>query len=98
MPKYLITGGAGFFGEILRDALLARGWDVVSIDLEKDHFTHPHFEAVQGDIRSATDMEALFSRHTFDAIYHCAAILAHAVKDKNFLWTCNVDGTRVTAE
>jgi len=34
----------------------------------------------------------------FTHIFHCAAILAHAAKDKNFLWTSNVDGTRNVAE
>src|SRR6266700_1839034 len=34
----------------------------------------------------------------FDAVFHCAAILAHAVRDKEFLWTSNVTGTQVVAE
>ncbi len=92
--KILITGGAGFFGEILKKEVLKHGHSCVSIDLEKDEFSHSDFEAVQGDIRDTALLDSLFVRHHFDAVFHCAAMLAHAVKDKNFLWTSNVDGTR----
>jgi nucleoside-diphosphate-sugar epimerase len=32
------------------------------------------------------------------AVFHCAAMLAHDVKDDTLLWTSNVDGTRLVAE
>lgn len=94
----LITGGAGFFGEILKSHLLAKGFKVVSIDLEKDDYKHPDFTAIQGDIRDKKALEKLAKEYDFIAIFHVAAILAHAVKDNNFLWTSNVDGTRNVAE
>ena len=50
---------------------------------------------MRGDIRDAGLVDELFSRHRFDAVFNCAAMLAHAVKDKDFLWTSNVDGTAV---
>ena len=40
MNTYLITGGAGFFGSILKEILLAGGNRCVSIDLEPDNFEH----------------------------------------------------------
>ena len=40
MKSYLITGGAGFFGTILKKHLLSNGAKCVSIDLEKDDFKH----------------------------------------------------------
>ncbi len=92
--KILITGGAGFFGDILKKTVLDNGHSCVSIDLQPDHFTHPKFIAIQGDIRSKETLEDIFARHQFGAVFHCAAILAHAMKDKRFLWTSNVDGTR----
>lgn len=98
MSKALVTGGSGFFGGLLKRHLLKEGWDVVNIDLEHDDDTHERLTSVQGDIRDAELMETIFSEHTFDVVFHCAAILAHAVKDKNFLWSCNVDGTRSVAE
>jgi len=91
-------GGAGFFGEILKNRLLAEGVRCVSIDLQQDQTVHSQLESVQGDIRDKAKFAELFARHRFDGVFHCAAILAHDVSDKEFLWTSNVDGTRVVAE
>jgi UDP-glucose 4-epimerase len=98
MKTALVTGGAGFFGGILIARLLGDGWSVVSIDLQPDDRVDPCFRAIQGDIRDQKLMTTIYEENSFDVVYHCAAILAHAVKDKAFLWTSNVDGTRVVAE
>lgn len=98
MKKVLITGGSGFFGELLKKKLLEKGFYCVNIDLEADCYKHSNLESIQGDIRNTDTLNDVFSRHRFDTVFHCAAILAHAVKDKNFLWTSNVDGTRNIAE
>lgn len=94
----LVTGGAGFFGGMLKHALLDQGQEVVSVDLVEDTRSRDGLFNVQGDIRDQDGMRKLFREHKFETVYHCAAILAHAVKDKNFLWTSNVDGTRIVAE
>ncbi|MHC4959769.1 MAG: NAD-dependent epimerase/dehydratase family protein [Planctomycetota bacterium] len=96
--SYLVTGGAGFFGGILKRKLLAAGHDVVSIDLQPDEDQHPSLVAVQGDIRDTPVMNGLYDKHGFDGVFHCAALLAHEVKDKKELWSSNVDGTRCVAE
>jgi nucleoside-diphosphate-sugar epimerase len=98
MKNVLITGGAGFFGEVLKKELLKKGFFCVSIDLEKDNYTHKNFVAVQGDIRDKKLLDAIFSKYKFDAVFHLAAILAHAIKDNGFLWSSNVDGTKNIAE
>jgi UDP-glucose 4-epimerase len=98
MKNVLVTGGAGFFGGVLKSALLEQGYRCVSIDLCPDNHRHSNFTAVQGDIRDITLLDRLFAQHRFDAVVHCAAVLAHAVKDKDFLWTSNVDGTKNVAE
>jgi UDP-glucose 4-epimerase len=98
MKNVLVTGGAGFFGSLLKQALLNRGYSCVSVDLEKDDASHSGLTSIQGDIRDMDAMRKLFERHNFDTVFHCAAILAHAVKDKRFLWTSNVDGTKNIAE
>ena len=98
MSSALITGCSGFLGQILTRQLLDRGLDCFGIDLQPCEVKHPRFTFHQGDIRRDPDLELVFSRTRFDAVFHVAAILAHAVKDRNFLWTSNVDGTRRVAE
>ena len=98
MATALITGAAGFFGDLLKKDLLSEGFRVVGIDLEADTYQHPAYEATRGDIRDVQLIDKLCRETRFDAVIHCAAILAHAVKDRDFLWTSNVDGTRNVAE
>jgi UDP-glucose 4-epimerase len=97
METFLITGGSGFFGTLLKKRLLEGGHSCVNIDLQPDDFSHPCLTSIQGDIRDEGLLESVFARHAFGAIFHCAAILAHDAKDKNFLWSCNVEGTRRVA-
>jgi nucleoside-diphosphate-sugar epimerase len=97
LKEVLITGGSGFFGGLLKRRLLADGVKVVNIDLQDDDDRDSLLTSIQGDIRNETLMKATYESHQFDAVFHCAAILAHAVKDTRFLWTSNVDGTRVVA-
>lgn len=96
--KVLITGGSGFFGSALKRLMLDNDFACVSIDLVEDNYEHPNLTSVRGDIRDRTQLDQLFAAHCFDAVFHIAAILAHAVKDKRFLWESNVDGTRNIAE
>ncbi len=98
MSTALVTGGSGFFGGILKRVLLERGWSVINVDLVKDDDAHPQLVSIQGDIRNRSVLDHATAGRTVDVIFHCAAILAHAVKDKNFLWSCNVDGTRSVVE
>ncbi len=94
MACYLITGGAGFFGSILKKHFLSIGAKCVSIDLEPDDFKDESFVSYQGDINDNELMDEVFKTHKFDAIFHCAALLAHVKKDLKKLWHANVDGTR----
>ncbi|MHC4848796.1 MAG: NAD-dependent epimerase/dehydratase family protein [Planctomycetota bacterium] len=79
----LVTGGSGFFGNVLSDHPRELGDRVVGFDLQEGQ-----------DLRDENAVQQVFEEHRFDAVFHCAAMLAHAVKDKNFLWESNVDGTR----
>ena len=93
MAHYLVTGGAGFFGSIMKKTLLDRGHTVVSIDLEPDAYGHDGFISYQGDINDDALMGKIFSENKFDGIFHLAALLAHVKKDLPKLWRSNVDGT-----
>ncbi|ATQ67137.1 MULTISPECIES: NAD-dependent epimerase/dehydratase family protein [Methylosinus] len=94
----LITGGAGFFGSLLVERLIAEGEHCVVVDLQRCDKRHERLTAIEGDIRDAAMLDRLCAERRFKTIYHCAAMLAHAVEDKTFLWESNVDGTRNVAE
>ncbi|TAL15309.1 NAD(P)-dependent oxidoreductase [Patescibacteria group bacterium] len=94
----LITGGAGFFGDILKRELLNKGYHCVSIDLEDDEYRHKNLVSYKGDIRDKKLLDKIAKKHNFYAVFHTAAMLAHAVKNKDFLWESNVTGTRNVAE
>jgi UDP-glucose 4-epimerase len=75
----LITGGAGFVGSHLAEALLARGDRVVAVDDlstgSLDNIAHlagrEGFQFVREDVRNATTLTALVDR--CDVIFHLAA-------------------------
>src|SRR5580704_9609217 len=90
----LVTGGAGFFGGIMKRHILEQGHRCISVDLVADPEVHPNLIQYQADIRDTEKLESIFGSVPVDGVVHCAAILAHAVNDEKFLWTSNVDGTR----
>jgi UDP-glucose 4-epimerase len=99
MSRFLVTGGSGFFGGVLKRRLLREGHAVVNIDLERDEDTHPELTSIVGDLRDAALLEEVFAEHRFDAVHHAAAQLAHGTRiDEKLLWTSNVDATRLLAE
>src|SRR5689334_16987906 len=77
--KALITGGAGFIGSHLADALLAEGHAVTAIDnlstgsrRNVEHLlARPEFELVVDDVLSEARTAELVSRA--DVVFHLAA-------------------------
>jgi len=95
--KVLVTGAAGFFGEIIAENLISRGHDVIGIDrLNQRHPTSFHFR--QADIRDKPALSLIFNEFKPHAVIHAAAVLAHERPSKQDLWTSNVDGTRILAD
>ena len=97
MNTVLVTGGSGFFGDVMKTRLLAEGFCCVNVDLRADTARHPALVSIQGDIRDAALLERLFREHCFAAVFHCAAILAHDAHHRDALWSSNVDGTVIVA-
>ncbi|HET6277701.1 MAG TPA: GDP-mannose 4,6-dehydratase [Candidatus Polarisedimenticolia bacterium] len=86
MTSVLVTGGAGFIGTHLVDALLREGRDVVVLDDFDDFYDpavkrknvepfleKPGFTLVEGDIRDESVVESLFASHTIGVVVHLAA-------------------------
>jgi UDP-glucose 4-epimerase len=78
--KVLVTGGAGFIGSHLVDALLAQGHEVIVIDnlvngrLEnlQEAFTNKQFRFIKGDITDQLSIEGVMS--DVDIVFHLACL------------------------
>jgi nucleoside-diphosphate-sugar epimerase len=89
--RFLITGGAGFLGINLTRYLLARGHDVVSLDLAD--FTYPErsrITEIKGDIRDLATVKR--ATQGVDIVIHTAAALPlYTPQD---IYTTDIDGSR----
>lgn len=79
--RILVTGGAGFIGSHLDDALIARGHQITVVDNlvlgRKENISHlmgnPQFEFKEVDILDAEAMHRVFEEGQFEMVYHLAA-------------------------
>ena len=99
--RILVTGGAGFLGSHLVDALVARGDEVVVLDdLSRGDKAHinPNATFIQGDVRSFADWEKACDGFNPDVIHHLAAIngTRRFHKEANLVVDVNVNGTRMS--
>ena len=83
--RILITGGAGFIGSHLAEALLARGEHVRIFDNEStgnrqnlnEILNHPNLEFLSGSILDLNQMKTAVKG--VDYIFHCAASVGCAL-------------------
>jgi len=111
--RVLVTGGAGFIGSHLCEALLRAEHEVVALDNFDDFYdpTVKHanlsgcqasarFELVRGDIRDAVLVDRLLSRRAAEVLVHLAARagVRHSVEQPVLYQDVNVGGTTVLLE
>lgn len=96
MANYLVTGGAGFIGSHLANALLAKGHAVTVLDDLSTGHRHnlpPRARLVVGDIQDAPLVERLMA--AADGCFHLAAIASvqRSVEDWAGTHRVNLTGT-----
>jgi len=77
----IVTGGSKGIGAAIVDAMLARGYEVVSLALEKPAISHPRLDAVTVDLYDAAATReaaaAIARRHAVTHIVHNAGVTRH---------------------
>jgi UDP-glucose-4-epimerase GalE len=99
MARILITGGAGYVGSHCAKALAITGHEGIVFD--NMLFGHREFvrwgKLIEGDIRDASALDAVFAAHQIDAVMHFAALayVGESVTAPGRYYDVNVHGTRV---
>ena len=109
MPdRVLVTGGAGFIGSHLCEALARDGAEVWVLDNFDDHYSpeskrrnlvsmasRPDVHVVEGDVRDMVLTGGLFSDVGFDAVVHLAALpgVEASMDNPDTSYEVNVRGT-----
>ncbi|MFH1406101.1 MAG: NAD-dependent epimerase/dehydratase family protein, partial [Nanoarchaeota archaeon] len=106
--KILVTGGAGFIGSHVCDALLARGDIVICVDNFNDYydpktkeenikhnFSNSNFRLFRIDILNQERLKEIFQQERPDKVIHLAARagVRPSIKDSHLYYDVNVKGT-----
>jgi UDP-glucuronate 4-epimerase len=113
MAHTLVTGGAGFIGSHLVEALLKEGREVVVLDNFDDFYLpevkrrnlkplagRPGFALMEGDIRDGALVEKVFATHRISVVVHLAARagVRPSIQQPVLYCDVNVGGTAVLLE
>lgn len=113
MPRFLITGGAGFIGSHLCERLLARGHEVTALDNFDPFYdpaikrrnvevlrTNARFRLVEADIRDRVGVEMALGDAAFDVVVHLAARagVRPSIQEPLLFTEVNLDGTMAMLE
>jgi UDP-glucose 4-epimerase len=98
MKKSLVTGGAGFIGSHVAEALVHRGHTVTVLDDLSGGFSDNVPAGalfVQGSINDVGLINSMFEREQFDYVFHLAAYAAEGLSHfiKRFNYTNNLIGS-----
>lgn len=109
MKNILVTGGAGFIGSNLNDALLQAGHTIISIynfdafyarEIKEENIRqaklHPNYTAIEGDLRDAAMLLHVFKTHKIDLVIHLAAKagVRPSILNPEEYYDVNVKGTQ----
>jgi UDP-glucose 4-epimerase len=98
MHRVLVTGGAGFIGSHVAEALVGRGHDVTVLDDLSGGFTEnvpAHTRFVEGSVADHALVDRIFTERHFDYVFHLAAYAAEGLSHfiKRFNYVNNVVGS-----
>ncbi|MDP2704199.1 MAG: SDR family NAD(P)-dependent oxidoreductase [bacterium] len=109
--KILITGGAGFIGSHVAEALLKQGENIVIIDDFNDYYNpawkrenikeiKKHAAVYEADIRDEQALDTIFKKEKFGSIIHLAARagVRPSIKDPILYQEVNIGGTHNVLE
>src|SRR4051794_39889519 len=95
MTTHLITGGSGFFGNLIARRLVARGDKVNVLDIWEDPTRPKEIDYFQCDILDPNGLRE--AMRGISVVHHNAALVPLTKAGEQF-WTVNVEGSRNTAQ
>lgn len=91
----LVTGGSGYFGQLLSKQLLEQGTHVRVFDINFPGFSHSNLEFFKGTILDRNVVKQAVSG--MKKVFHNVAQVPLA-RDVDLFWSINKDGTQIMAD
>ncbi len=97
--RILVTGGAGYIGSFMVNALVNRGDSVIVLDnLERGHreAVNKNARLIIGDIKDKNLLNTVFTGQKIDVIFHFAGLISveESTKNPSIYFENNVEGSR----